>query len=205
MQANPSAGLTFATGLRSFLRQDPDIIMVGEIRDTETTELAVQASLTGHLVFSTLHTNDAAGAVPRLLDLGAEPFLLASSLSCVIAQRVMRRICPDCKREYEATPEVIEELKSVLGKLFPTDKKNTLFKGEKCAKCNNTGYLGRIGIFEVMPISEKLGRLIMERSSSVDIQKQAISEGMITLRQDGYLKVLEGLSTMEEVLRVAQE
>ncbi|MBU1127398.1 GspE/PulE family protein [Patescibacteria group bacterium] len=205
VQANPSAGLTFATGLRSFLRQDPDIIMVGEIRDAETTELAVQASLTGHLVFSTLHTNDAAGAVPRLLDLGAEPFLLASSLSCVIAQRVMRRICPDCKQEYEATPEVIEELKGVLGKLFPTDKKNTLFKGGKCAKCNNTGYLGRIGIFEVMPVSEKLGRLTMERSSSVDIQKQAISEGMITLRQDGYLKVLEGLSTMEEVLRVAQE
>lgn len=205
VQANPSAGLTFATGLRSFLRQDPDIIMVGEIRDTETTELAVQASLTGHLVFSTLHTNDAAGAVPRLLDLGAEPFLLASSLSCVVAQRVMRRICPDCKQEYDPTPEIVEELKRVLGKLFPTDKKVKLSKGAKCAKCNNTGYLGRIGIFEVMPISEKLGRLIMERSSSVDIQKQAISEGMITLRQDGYLKVLEGLSTMEEVLRVAQE
>lgn len=205
VQVNPAAGLTFATGLRSFVRQDPDIIMVGEIRDKETTALAVQAALTGHLVFSTLHTNDAAGAIPRLIDLGAEPFLLASSMTCVVAQRVVRRICLDCKEEYSAPPEVVADFKKILGGLYKHGDKLKLARGKKCPQCNNTGYLGRIGIFEVMPISEKLGRLTMERASAADIEKQAIEEGMITMKQDGYLKVLEGISTIEEVLRVAEE
>jgi len=205
VQVNPAAGLTFATGLRSFVRQDPDIIMVGEIRDKETTSLAVQAALTGHLVFSTLHTNDAAGAIPRLIDLGAEPFLLASSMTCVAAQRVVRRICLDCKEEYTILPEVVANLKKILGNLYKYGDKPKLARGKKCSKCNNTGYLGRIGIFEVMPITEKIGRLTMERASAADIEKQAVEEGMITMKQDGYLKVLEGISTIEEVLRVAEE
>jgi len=205
VQVNPAAGLTFATGLRSFVRQDPDIIMVGEIRDKETTSLAVQAALTGHLVFSTLHTNDAAGAIPRLIDLGAEPFLLASSMTCVAAQRVVRRICLDCKEEYTILPEVVANLKKILGNLYKYGDKPKLAQGKKCSKCNNTGYLGRIGIFEVMPITEKIGRLTMERASAADIEKQAVEEGMITMKQDGYLKVLEGISTIEEVLRVAEE
>jgi len=205
VQVNPAAGLTFATGLRSFVRQDPNIIMVGEIRDKETTSLAVQAALTGHLVFSTLHTNDAAGAIPRLIDLGAEPFLLASSMTCVVAQRVVRRICLDCKEEYPAPPEVVASLKKILGSLYKHGDNPKLARGKKCPKCNNTGYLGRIGIFEVMPISEKIGRLTMERASATSIEKQAIEDGMITMKQDGYLKVLEKISTIEEVLRVAEE
>jgi type IV pilus assembly protein PilB len=205
VQVNPAAGLTFASGMRSFLRQDPNIIMVGEIRDRETTELAVQASLTGHLVFSTLHTNDAAQAIPRLLDLGAEPFLLASSVTCLVAQRICRRVCPDCKEEYEPPPEVVEDIKRVLGKLLPPKKEIKLTRGKKCATCNSTGYLGRIGIFEVLPVTEKIARLILERAPARDIEKQAIEEGMITMKQDGYLKAVEGITTIEEVLRVAQE
>ncbi len=205
VQVNPAAGLTFATGLRGFVRQDPDIIMVGEIRDKETTSLAVQAALTGHLVFSTLHTNDAAGAIPRLIDLGAEPFLLASSMTCIVAQRVVRRICLDCKEEFFAPPEVTSDLKKILGNLYKDGEKPKLSRGKKCAKCNNTGYLGRVGIFEVMPITERIGRLTMERASAADIENQAIEEGMITMKQDGYLKVLERVTTMEEVLRVAEE
>ncbi len=206
VQVNPAAGLTFASGMRSFLRQDPNIIMVGEIRDQETTELAVQASLTGHLVFSTLHTNDASQAIPRLLDLGAEPFLLASSMTCVIAQRICRRICSDCQEEYKPPLEVVEDIKKVLGKLLPSSMKEIkLKKGKKCSICNNTGYLGRIGIFEVLPITEKVARLILERASARDIEKQALEEGMVTMKQDGYLKAIEGITTIEEVLRVAQE
>jgi len=205
VQVNPAAGLTFASGMRSFLRQDPNIIMVGEIRDRETTELAVQASLTGHLVFSTLHTNNAAQAIPRLLDLGAEPFLLASSVTCLVAQRICRRVCPDCKEEYEPPPEAVEDIKKVLGKLLPPKKEIKLTRGKKCPTCNNTGYLGRIGIFEVLPVTEKIARLILERAPARDIEKQAIEEGMITMKQDGYLKALEGVTTLEEVLRVAQE
>lgn len=205
VQVNPAAGLTFASGLRSIVRQDPDIIMVGEIRDKETTELAIQAALTGHLVFSTLHTNDAAGAIPRLLDLGGEPFLLASSMTCVVAQRVVRRICSDCKEQYTPSSEVAEGIKKVLGNLYQGKDKLVLFRGKKCPKCNETGYIGRIGIFEVMPMSEKIGRLILERPAAETIEKQAIEEGMITMKQDGYLKAIEGLTTIEEVLRVGEE
>jgi len=206
VQVNPAAGLTFASGLRSFLRQDPNIIMVGEIRDKETAGLAIQASLTGHLVFSTLHTNSAAGSLPRLLDMEAEPFLLASSMSAVVGQRVCRRICPSCKESYNPSSEIIEELKQVLGKLWqPKDGDVKLYKGKGCSNCNNTGYLGRIGIFEVLPVSEKIGRLILERAPASQIEKQAVEEGMVTMKQDGYLKVVEGTSTIEEVKRVAQD
>jgi type II secretory ATPase GspE/PulE/Tfp pilus assembly ATPase PilB-like protein len=205
VQVNPAAGLTFASGMRSFLRQDPNIIMVGEIRDSETTGLAIQASLTGHLVFSTLHTNNSAQAIPRLLDLGAEPFLLASSITCIVAQRICRRVCPDCKEEYRPEPKVVEDIKKVLGKLLADKKEIKLIRGKKCNTCNNTGYLGRVGIFEVLPITEKVARLILERAPSGDIEKQALVEGMITMKQDGYLKAIEGVSTLEEILRVAQE
>jgi type IV pilus assembly protein PilB len=205
VRINPVAGLTFATGLRSFLRQDPNIIMVGEIRDRETAELAVQAALTGHLVFSTVHTNNASQAIPRMLDLGVEPFLLASSLTCLLAQRICRRVCSDCQEAFAPLPEVKEDLHQVLGKLLADSPQLKLSRGKKCPTCNTTGYLGRIGIYEVLPITEKLSRLILERAAAIDIEKQALSEGMITLKQDGYLKALDGLTTLEEVVRVAEE
>lgn len=205
VQINPGVGLTFASGLRSFLRQDPNIILVGEIRDHETADLAIQASLTGHLVFSTLHTNDAAGALPRLLDMGAEPFLLASSMTCIVAQRVLRKIDESAKEEYDPDPKVLDDMKQVLGTLWPKGHSGKLFRGKPTPENNNSGYLGRVGVFEVIPVTEKIGRLILERSIASDVEKQAREEGMITLKQDGYLKVLEGLTTIEEVLRVAQE
>ncbi|MCH7951458.1 Flp pilus assembly complex ATPase component TadA [Patescibacteria group bacterium] len=213
VQVNPKAGLTFASGMRSFLRQDPNIIMVGEIRDTETTELAIQASLTGHLVFSTLHTNSAGGALPRLLDMKAEPFLLASSMTCVVAQRVVRKICEHCKERFSAPPEVLEDVKQFLGSLYESalhtqgassDAEITLFRGKKCSECGDTGYSGRIGIFEVLPVSEKIGRLILERAPASRIEEQAVADGMVLMKQDGYLKALEGVTTIEEVLRVAE-
>lgn len=207
VQINPQAGLTFASGLRSFLRQDPNIIMVGEIRDEETAELAVQASLTGHLVFSTLHTNSSAGALPRLLDMHAEPYLLASTITAIVGQRVARKTCPTCKKAYQPAPEIVTDIKNVLGKLWVHDdtKPVELFKGAGCEQCGNTGYKGRVGIFEVLPVSEKIGRLILEHAPAVEIEKTAISEGMITMKQDGYLKVVEGITSIDEVLRVAQE
>ena len=207
VQINTQAGLTFASGLRSFLRQDPNIIMVGEIRDTETTDLAIQASLTGHLVFSTLHTNDSSGSLPRLLDMKAEPYLIASTVTCVVGQRVVRKICPTCRISKVPQKEIVEKMKEVLGSLFDYEKNKNLklFEGRGCKECNNTGYLGRIGIFEVLLISEKIAKMIIVRSRAQDIAKQAVSEGMITMRQDGILKVLEGITTVEEVLRVAEE
>ncbi|MBD3279727.1 MAG: type II/IV secretion system protein, partial [Candidatus Pacebacteria bacterium] len=212
VQVNPAAGLTFANGLRSFLRQDPDIIMVGEIRDTETAELAIQASLTGHLVFSTLHTNSAAGALPRLLDMGAEPFLLASSMTLAMAQRVVRRINPDFKEEYQPEPAVIEDIKQVLGDKLTTwcqqhnkDPNNlTLFRTGQNRPQTEPEYKGRIGIFEVMPINEPIAKLIMNRSPAAELEKVAIGQGMLLMKQDGYLKALEGITTIEEVLRVAE-
>jgi type II secretory ATPase GspE/PulE/Tfp pilus assembly ATPase PilB-like protein len=205
VQINPAVGLTFASGLRSFLRQDPNIILVGEIRDHETADLAIQAALTGHLVFSTLHTNDASGALPRLLDMGAEPYLLASSMTCIVAQRVVRKIHEDCKESYVPDPKVVAEMKTDLGNLWQPQGEVKLFKGKGDPDCGNSGYYGRIGIFEVLPVTEKIGKLILERSSATDIDTEARGEGMITLKQDGYLKAVEGITTVEEVLRVAQE
>lgn len=228
VQVNEEAGLTFASALRAFLRQDPDIISVGEIRDQETAELAAQASLTGHLVISTLHTNSAAGTLPRLLDMGIEPYIVASTVSICSAQRLCRRICKNCKYAYHAKEEEILELRRVLShtsyldenkylqfqsKLIETEKipiENTnlesnnifLFKGRGCEKCNFTGYTGRIGIFEVFKVSEKIGALVMKHASTSEIENQAISEGMIRMVEDGYFKALEGITTIEEVQRV---
>lgn len=211
VQINPQAGLTFASGLRSFLRQDPNIILVGEIRDNETTNLAIQAALTGHLVFSTLHTNNASTAIPRLLDLGAEPFLIVSVLNAVEAQRITRKICAVCKESYTPTPEVAQDIKKILGKLLPPTSnvaqagEIVIYKGKGCKECNNTGYLGRIGIYETIIVTPTIGKLIIERATAEAIETKAIEEGMITMKQDGYLKVLDGITSIEEVLRVAQE
>jgi type II secretory ATPase GspE/PulE/Tfp pilus assembly ATPase PilB-like protein len=204
VQVNAQVGLTFATALRAFLRQDPNIILVGEIRDTETADLAIQAALTGHQVFSTLHTNSAAGALPRLLDMGAEPFLVASAVNAIIGQRILRKICSHCRVAFTPAPEVVDSFKNTLGAMMPT-KGVQMYKGNGCAECANTGYQGRTGIYEALVVTEKLSRLVLERASSSEIEKQSIADGMITMKQDGYLKVLEGITTLEEVLRVAQD
>lgn len=212
VQVNVQAGLTFASALRSFLRQDPNVIMVGEIRDAETADLAINAALTGHLVFSTLHTNDASGVPPRLLDMGAEPFLLVSSLNCVVGQRVLRRVCKDCVSEMEMTPEQEAEIKTTLGPIYNMIEDKFKKEGKKlmipkivgCEKCNNTGYMGRVAIYEVMPINEKLSKLIIEKATASQLQSTAMEDGMLSMKQDGYAKVLEGVTTMEEVVRVAQ-
>ena len=207
VQANPGIGLTFASALRSFLRQDPNVMMVGEIRDTETAELAVQAALTGHQVFSTLHTNTAAGSLPRLLDMGAEPFLLASSVNAIVGQRVVRKLCPHCRAEFIPPEEVAENIKATLGKLLPLAAQQSLkaYKPVGCQQCNQVGYMGRIGIFEVLAVTEKIARQILERASASEIEETAVADGMVTMKQDGYLKVLAGVTSMEEVLRVAQD
>lgn len=212
VQVNTQAGLTFSSGLRSFLRQDPNIIMVGEIRDSETAELAIQASLTGHLVFSTLHTSSAAGALPRLLDMGAEPFLLASSMTLTMGQRVVRLINPAFKEEFTPEPAVIEDIKQVLGPKFDAwcKQKNknpnsiTLFRPKADRPQTEPEYKGRIGIYEVMKITEEIGKMVLERKSAADIEKVALKDGMMLMKQDGYLKALDGLTTIEEVLRVAE-
>jgi general secretion pathway protein E len=192
-------GLSFATGLRHIVRQDPDVILVGEIRDLETVEIAIQASLTGHLVFSTLHTNDAPGAIPRLQDMGAEPYLIASVLEAVLAQRLVRRICQACRAPHTPSPADIH----ALGITPPPGIQ--LFKGRGCAECRETGYRGRSGIYELFVINEDVRSLILRRASSRDIRKAAVESGMTTLRQDGWAKACQGLTTVEEVLRVTQE
>jgi type IV pilus assembly protein PilB len=205
VQINPGVGLTFASGLRAFLRQDPNIILVGEIRDKETTDLAIQAALTGHLVFSTLHTSNAAGALPRLMDLGAETFLLSSTINAIVGQRIVRKICSNCKELYNPPPALIEEIRSELGNLLNDKSEIKLFKGKGCDKCAGLGYLGRVGIFEVLSVNDSISRLIVEHADNSNIEKQAVANGMITMKQDGYLKVVRGETTIEEVLRVAQE
>jgi type II secretory ATPase GspE/PulE/Tfp pilus assembly ATPase PilB-like protein len=205
VQINPAVGLTFASGLRAFLRQDPNVILVGEIRDQETADLAIQASLTGHLVFATLHTNDASGALPRLLDMGAEPYLLASSMTAVMAQRVTRKIHPTCRKDYTPEGKVMEDIKKVLGPLFPANNKGNLWRGEGDQECGNSGYYGRVGIFEVLPVTDSISKLILERAPASEIDKKAREEGMMSMKQDGYMKVVEGITTIDEVLRVAQE
>jgi type IV pilus assembly protein PilB len=212
VQINPAAGLTFANGLRSFLRQDPNIIMVGEIRDGETVELAIQAALTGHLVFSTLHTNSAAGALPRLMDMGAEPFLLVSTMTLVAGQRVVRKINPDYKEEYKPEPEVLADIQKVLGPLFDSwcaqNKKTPdqvmLYRALADRPESEPEYKGRVAIFEVMKVTEAISRLILERKPAIDIEELATKEGMLLMKQDGYLKALDGITTIEEVLRVAE-
>lgn len=205
VQVNPPIGLTFASALRSFLRQDPNIMLVGEVRDTETAELAIQAALTGHEVFSTLHTNSASGAIPRLLDMGIEPFLLASALNACVGQRILRKICLHCRTSFTPPPEVVANIKKVLGNLTPDNREIKLYKGVGCNECGHTGYAGRMGIFEVLLISPKIVKMTLERASISDIEKEGTLEGMVTLKQDGYMKVLEGITTLEEVLRVAED
>jgi type IV pilus assembly protein PilB len=199
IQVNPKVDLTFANGLRSILRQDPDIIMVGEIRDFETVEIAIQAALTGHLVFSTLHTNDAPGAIARLLDMGAEPFLVSSSIIGVLAQRLVRKICPDCKEKYTPTQETLKDIG------LKPDEKIDFYKGKGCAKCMNTGYKGRIGIYELMIPDDKIHNSIVAKQATDEIRKLARASGLVTLMEDGLDKVKQGVTTAEEVLRVTME
>ena len=194
---NDDVGLTFAAALKAFLRQDPNIIMVGEIRDMDTASIAVKAALTGHLVLSTLHTNDAPSAIGRMIDMGVEPFLVASSVNLILAQRLVRRVCANCKQEVKLNEEVLEELQ-----LDPADaEKATFFEGAGCVECNNTGYRGRQGIYEVMPMTPGLRDMVLERSSANAIKKRAIGEGMLTLRRDALEKLKRGLTTVEEVLK----
>jgi len=199
VQINPKAGLTFASGLRSILRQDPNIVMVGEIRDTETADIAIRAALTGHLVFSTLHTNDAAGAITRLIDMGIEPFLVASSVIGVMAQRLVRKICKQCKEPYVVGPDAPE--RHILN--IPPAEKLILYRGKGCSHCNRTGYSGRTAIHEILIIDNKIKELINEKKSSDVISAQAVSAGMKTLQQDGLAKALQGITTYQEVIKVA--
>ena len=199
VQVNTKINLTFASGLRSFLRQDPDVIMVGEIRDRDTAEIAIQASLTGHLVFSTIHTNDAPGAVTRLVDMQVEPFLVASSLLAVLAQRLVRTICPNCRESYAANDEELSEIG------LSTKDVKVLYRGRGCDACQHTGYRGRLGIFELMEINDDLRAAIMNNSDAATIKNKARQNGMKTLREDGALKVIAGLTTVAEVTRVTRE
>lgn len=198
VQLNSKAGLTFASGLRSILRQDPDIIMVGEIRDVETASIATHAALTGHLVLSTLHTNDAVGAIARLIDMGVEPFLITSSLIGVLAQRLVIKICPHCKEKYTAEADALLKSIGVQGNI-------TLYKGKGCTQCRSTGYLGRDGLYELLLISDNIKKLIIEKATASEIKAQALKEGFVNMRQEGLKKVVAGITTLEEVIRVTQE
>jgi general secretion pathway protein E len=202
---SPKIGLSFAQGLRAFLRQDPDVIMVGEIRDKETAEIAIQASLTGHLVFSTVHTNDAASAVTRLVDMGVEPFLVASSLTAVLAQRLVRRVCPDCRQQYTPTDEELRELGYSVASFkaqFGTDR---IYKSTGCPACNRNGYRGRTGIYEFLPVDDEVRQLVLKNVDSGTIKKSAASRGMKSLLDDGARKIALGETTIAEVLSITQE
>jgi type II secretory ATPase GspE/PulE/Tfp pilus assembly ATPase PilB-like protein len=199
MQVATRKGMTFVTALRHVLRQDPDVIMVGEVRDEETARMAIQSSLTGHLVFSTLHTNDSAGAISRLLDLGVEPYLVSSSLISVLAQRLVRKACPECRQRYEPAEHELRELG------IGADKSGgQFFVGTGCSKCFNTGYKGRTGIYELMMVDEEIREMIHVRQTAGAIKEKAIEKGLQTLRMDGARKVVEGITTIAEVLRVTQ-
>ena len=200
MQVNPKINLTFAAGLRSILRQDPDVIMIGEIRDLETAEIAIHASLTGHLVFSTLHTNDAASAATRLIDMGIEPFLVSSSVVAVLAQRLVRRVCKDCRQAYQPEDEELVRLGIV-----PPQKHPIFYRGPGCAACSQTGYRGRTGIYELMVMDDEIRRLIGAKADATAIKQAAIAKGMITLKDDGADKVFHGITTTEEVMRITQQ
>jgi len=198
IQINTKAGLTFARGLRAILRTSPDIVMVGEIRDKETAQIAIEAALTGHLVFSTLHTNDAAGAITRLTEMGIQPFLTSSAVDCVQAQRLARRLCANCKEAYEPPEKLLEEV----GIEIKDGKIPTLYKAKGCAKCSETGYKGRVGLYEVMLVSDEIKRLTVKRATTEEIKNVAIKEGMRTLKEDGLEKVLRGQTSIEEIMRV---
>jgi general secretion pathway protein E len=205
VQVNPKIDLTFASGLRSFLRQDPDVILVGEIRDLETAEIAIQASLTGHLVFSTLHTNDAAGAITRLADMGVQPFLVASSLVGVLAQRLVRVLCPACKKAYAPTQEELEQASITPEVLARAGNPKVLYKAQGCPACQHTGYQGRTGIYELMLVDDDVRQLVLKNVDSGSIKKAAVERGMMTLLDHGAFKVARGLTTAAEVLSVTAE
>ena len=202
IQVKPKIGLTFASALRSIVRQDPDVIMIGEMRDIETARIAVQSALTGHLVLSTLHTNNAAGAVTRLLDMGLEDYLLTSTVNGVLAQRLVRKLCPDCKQAYPASPNLIQDMGL---RRFAPEGKIILYTAVGCPTCNGLGYRGRLAIIEFLPISNAIRQFIMAHNTVGEIQNLAITEGMTTLHDDGLLKVIQGITTLEEVLRVTSE
>lgn len=212
-QVDESAGYTFAKGLRSILRQDPDMIMVGEMRDAETAETAVHASLTGHLVFSTLHTNNAAGAVPRLVDMGIKPFVLAPAINLIIAQRLVRVVCPDCAESYTPDAALKEQILEIMRGVSPQvftpamlakpDLK--FYKAKGCAKCAQTGYRGRVGVFEIFSVEGKMEQLVLNGADGTQIEAEALKQGMTTVAQDAYIKVIEGITTIEEVERVSEE
>lgn len=207
-QIKADIGLTFANGLRSILRQDPNVIMVGEIRDYETADMAVHSALTGHIVLSTLHTNDAAGAVPRLIDMKIEPFLINSSVNAVVAQRLCRKICEDCRESFEVDAANLEEAEKEIKKLPEQEEKPgkiQFFHGKGCNSCGGTGYKGRIGIYEIFELTDDLKILVAKRASGTELSDQAIKNGMVTMRQDGILKAIEGITTLEEVWRVSRE
>ncbi len=199
IQVNSKIQLDFAKALRSFLRQDPDVIMVGEIRDEETARIAIQAALTGHLVFSTLHTNDSASALTRLIDMGVEPYLLTSSVTAILAQRLVRRICPHCKDVYDPTDfekKLLEEQGC---------DSHTFYRGAGCPECLNTGYLGRVGIFELFTLNSKIRQMVQDKASSEEIKAEAVKDGMLTLRQDGITRAIAGDTTLAEIVRVTIE
>jgi type IV pilus assembly protein PilB len=226
MQVNNAVGLTFANGLRSILRQDPNVIMVGEIRDHETADLAVQSSLTGHLVLSTLHTNSAAGVLPRLLDMGIEPFLIASTINAVMGQRLVRKVCEKCRKAFPASEAAVKMINNLVGHLLPKTPEEskkfgeqmgydnlpiasqnayTLYKGEGCPDCTD-GYKGRIGIYEIFEMTENMEKLLLsQNTTSTVVQQQAQKEGMLTMQQDGIMKALTGVTTLEEVSRVSTD
>ncbi|OHB17197.1 MAG: hypothetical protein A2913_00985 [Parcubacteria group bacterium RIFCSPLOWO2_01_FULL_40_65] len=202
-QVEPEKGYTFSNGLRSIVRQDPDVILVGEIRDAETTEIAMHAALTGHLVFSTLHTNDAAGTIPRLIDMGAKPQIIAPAINLAMAQRLVRKLCDNCKEKIEAANEEYKKIKESLKNIGKNEI--WIFKAKGCQECNFTGYQGRIGIFEAFTIDEEVEKLILKSPAISEIKELIIKKGMTTMLQDGYLKVLEGITDMAELERVLGE
>jgi type IV pilus assembly protein PilB len=218
-QINPKIGFTFDSGLRALLRQDPNIIMVGEIRDEETAKTAVHAAMTGHLLLSTLHTNDAATTLPRLSQMGIPSFLVASTTNLIISQRLVRKICPFCKEDYKLSRRAVEELEKqldvagLLNKLEKADiikskediESISFYRGQGCKKCNNSGYKGRIGVYEILEMTPEISELILKKSEANDIEKAAIKNGMLKLVEDGLIKAVSGITTIEEVLRVTKE
>jgi type II secretion system protein E len=201
IQMRPEIGLTFAVGLRHILRQDPDVIMVGEIRDKETAEIAIRAALTGHLVFSTLHTNDAPGAITRLVDMGIEPFLVASSVEAIVAQRLVRRLCTKCRRPWTVDEKFLQSISFPLERLH----EGTIMEAVGCEECRRTGFRGRTGIYEILVVHDEMRQLVVQRATAGEIKAHALRHGMRTLRMDGWTKALHGVSTLEEVLRVSEE
>lgn len=200
-QIKPEIGYSFANGLRYTLRQDPDILMVGEIRDEETASLAIHAALTGHVLLSTLHTSNTLGVIPRLIDMGVQPFLIPPTLSLALAQRLVRKLCPYCRKKVKLN----RETKKIIGDEIKTAKTSYIYEPKGCKRCNNIGYSGRIGVFEILEMTDQLGQVILKEPSETKIQEEAKRQGMITMKQDGILKVLEGVTSLEEVLRVAEE